>query len=130
MVRLKRSALPLVCGRVAASEAALRDEIAQGLAPGVAAAVGQGDSLDPGDSQPCEVFGGAGAGLLAGVDFGVGEPGVVVNLFVADAGAAPGAAAFEAGTAVGALSAAFAEPADLFDVDLDEFAGPFALVAD
>ncbi len=92
----------------------------------------------PGDAEGGEVGGGApqepgaGGGFLVGVDFGVGQSGVVVDggvhVFVGDPGAGAGAAALQAVAAVHAPAAAVAESADFLDVDVNEFAGPVAFI--
>jgi len=116
----------------------LSAKVGQGLLPGSAATVRQGvvghDAFDCRDAQRGEMRGGApqkvgaGAGFLVGVDFGVGQPGAVVDrgvhVFVAGPGAGAGSAAFEAVTAVHPPAAVVAEPADLLDVDVDQLAGP------
>jgi hypothetical protein len=122
MVRLKRSALAIGLGPVPAGETGLGAEVGEGLVPCPATAVGQGvvghHAFDLGYPELGEVLRGASqeasarVGLLVGVDFGVGQAGVVVDrgvhVFVADAGAAAGAAAFEAVAAVNPPAAAVA----------------------
>jgi hypothetical protein len=76
---------------------------------------------------------GAGVGFLVGVDFGVGEAGVVVDgavdVVVADPGGCAGAAVFGAVSAQHAPAAAVAEPAEFLDVDVDQLAWAGAFVA-
>ena len=55
--------------------------------------------------------------------------GFVVAADVADPGAVAGLAVFEAVAAMDPPAAAIAQPADPFDVDVDQFAGPVAFVA-
>jgi hypothetical protein len=90
------------------------------LAPGPAAAIGQGvvghHPLDGRDAQGGEVGGGAaqelgaGAGGLVGVYLGVGQPGVVVDrgvhVFVADPWGVTGSEVLVAAAAVHAPAAA------------------------
>ena len=67
------------------------------------------------------------------MDFGVGQAGVVidrgVHVFVAHAGCVAGGEVLGAAAAVDPPAAAVTEPADLLDVDVDEFAGAGAFVA-
>jgi hypothetical protein len=72
---------------------------------------------------------GAGDGLLVRVDFAVGEAAVVVDCGV-DVVEAHLAAGGPAGLAAQHLvAAAVRDPAELLDVDVEEFAGPVAFVA-
>ena len=122
-----------------AGEIAGRAELGQGLLPGEALVGGPGivgryplDAVDPAGGEeghgPAQEAG-AGGGLLVAVDLAVGQAGVVVDGGVDVVGAHVAASGPAGPAAAHLVTAAVGDPAELLDVDVDQFAGPVAFVA-
>src|SRR5205814_6949218 len=110
-----------------------------GIAEGGAVAVGEGvvgdDALDGGDAVGGEVGGGAereaggGGAFFVRQDLGVGEPGVVVDGGVDVVVAGPAGLPGPGAAAAGPPAAAAGDLAELFDVEVDQLAGPVPFIA-
>jgi hypothetical protein len=136
MVRLKLSPFAIGLWPAGAGESGLRAELRLGVAPGAAVAVGHRvvghNAFDGWDAEGGEV-GATRCGKLAPVPvfssgwIRRGQAGVIVDrgvhVFVAEWGAGAGLVAFEAAAAVDASATTIAQPADLLDVDMQQFAG-------